>query len=166
MEREDGGQLTGAAQYRALDRPVGERFIEVLDQRALPFSVDTLRITDAAAAATAIRDMIVRGAPLIGAVGAYGLALALDADPSREALALAHAMLDATRPTAVNLRWALDRVRERVAPLAPSLRADAAWDEADTIFAEDVAMNAAIGRHGLSMLREIARRRDGRPFYV
>src|SRR6478672_10192939 len=140
MEREDGGQSMGAAHYRALDRPAGERFIEVLDQRALPFAVDTLRITDAAAAAAAIRDMIVRGAPLIGAVGAYGLALALDADPSREELARAHAMLDATRPTAVNLRWALDRVRNRVASLAPAVRADAAWREADAIHGEDIAI--------------------------
>src|SRR6478609_4015162 len=153
--------IADRAPYQALARPRRGRFIEALDQRALPHAVVKVKIADADAAAIAIRKMIVRGAPLIGAVGAYGLALALDRDSSDAALARAHAMLDATRPTAVNLRWALDRVRERVAPLAPALRADAAWDEADTIFAEDVAMNAAIGRHGLSMLREIARRRGG-----
>ncbi len=82
--------------------------------------------------------MWVRGAPLIGAVGAYGLALALDRDPSDDALAKAHAALDATRPTAVNLRWALDRVRGAVLPLLPvDARADAAWREADAIAAED-----------------------------
>ena len=77
----------------------------------------TAKIADADMAALAIRGMWVRGAPLIGAVGAYGLALALDRDASDAALAKAHAALDATRPTAVNLRWALDRVRAAVAPL-------------------------------------------------
>jgi methylthioribose-1-phosphate isomerase len=147
--------------YRALTRPAGTRSIEVLDQRALPHAVVSLRIDDAHAAAEAIRMMIVRGAPLIGAVGAYGLALALDDDASDASLESAHAMLDATRPTAVNLRWALDRVRARVATLGPDSRADAAWNEADAIFAEDVVINATLGEHGLSMLRELAARRKG-----
>jgi methylthioribose-1-phosphate isomerase len=99
--------------------------------------------------------MVVRGAPLIGAVGAYGLALALDADASDDSLARAHAKLDAARPTAVNLRWALDRVRAHVAPLPVGQRADAAWREADAIRDEDVAINAAIGRHGLELLRAL-----------
>ena len=153
------------ATYRALIRPAGSRFIDVLDQRALPHAVVSLRIADANAAARAIREMIVRGAPLIGAVGAYGLALALDEDASDEALAAAHAMLDATRPTAVNLRWALDRVRARVTPLAADIRGDAAWIEADAIYAEDIAINAALGRHALEWLRSIARQRD-RPLNV
>jgi methylthioribose-1-phosphate isomerase len=99
----------------------------------------------------------VRGAPLIGAVGAYGLAMALDADPSDAALAVAHAQLDATRPTAINLRWALDRVRAAVHSLPPAQRADAAWREADRIAAEDVEINRAIGAAGLALLREKAR---------
>ncbi|HEY7788126.1 MAG TPA: S-methyl-5-thioribose-1-phosphate isomerase, partial [Casimicrobiaceae bacterium] len=162
---DDVTPIADAARYRALDRPVGERCIDVLDQRALPHAVETFRIADADAAAEAIRDMIVRGAPLIGAVGAYGLALALDGDPSDHGLARAHAMLDSTRPTAINLRWALDRVRNRVAPLAPALRADAAWDEADAIRIEDISINAALGRHGLALLRDLARGRD-RPVNV
>jgi methylthioribose-1-phosphate isomerase len=109
----------------------------------------------------AIRKMWVRGAPLIGAVGAYGLALALDADPSDGALARAHAVLDATRPTAVNLRWALDRVRAVVAPLPEAARADTAWREADAIAQEDVVINHAIGRHGLELLRDVVRRKPG-----
>ena len=144
--------------YRALTRVPGHHVIEVLDQRALPHEVVTLRITNASAAARAIRDMVVRGAPLIGAVGAYGLALALNEDASDAALAEAHALLDATRPTAVNLRWALDRVRARVAPLASDARTEAAWDEADAIYAEDIEINAALGRQGLTMLRELAAR--------
>ena len=147
--------------YRALIHPAGARFVEVLDQRALPHAVVTLRIEDAGAATAAIREMVVRGAPLIGAVGAFGLALALDADPSDAGLAQAHSMLDAARPTAVNLRWALDRVHARVAELPNAERADAAWEEADAISAEDIEINAAIGRHGLAWLRDLATRKDG-----
>jgi methylthioribose-1-phosphate isomerase len=147
--------------YRALIHPSGARFVEVLDQRALPHAVVTLRIGDADTATAAIRDMVVRGAPLIGAVGAYGLALALDANPSDVGLAQAHAMLDAARPTAVNLRWALDRVHAHVAHLPSPERADAAWEEADAISAEDIRINDAIGRHGLAWLRDLAERKDG-----
>src|SRR5438270_3656198 len=149
------------AHYRALRRAPGAHVIEVIDQRALPHACVTVRIADADAAALAIRKMIVRGAPLIGVVGAYGLALALDRDPSDAALAKAHAALDAARPTAVNLRWALDRVRNAVAPLPPEQRAEAAWREADSIASEDIAINHAIGVHGLELLREMSRRRSG-----
>jgi len=149
------------APYRALVRPSGARYVEAIDQRALPHSVVTARIGDADAAALAIRKMWVRGAPLIGVVGAYGLALALDRDATDAALAKAHAALDATRPTAVNLRWALDRVRAAVARLPERERADAAWREADAIRREDEAINRAIGTHGLALLRDIARRKVG-----
>jgi methylthioribose-1-phosphate isomerase len=149
------------ARYRALVRPDGARWIEIIDQRALPHAVVATRIADADTAALAIREMWVRGAPLIGAVGAYALALALDGDAADAALARAHALLDATRPTAVNLRWALDRVRAAVTPLRPSQRADAAWREADAIAAEDIAINHAIGRAGLALLQVIAARKGG-----
>jgi methylthioribose-1-phosphate isomerase len=142
-------------------RPAGARHIEAIDQRALPHAVVMARIGDADTAALAIRKMWVRGAPLIGAVGAYGLALALDHDASDAALAKAHAALDATRPTAVNLRWALDRVRSAVSGLPERERADAAWREADAICSEDEAINHAIGSHGLALLREIAGRKSG-----
>jgi methylthioribose-1-phosphate isomerase len=87
--------------------------------------------------------------------------MALDADSSDAALASAHAALDSTRPTAVNLRWALDRVRRAVVSLAPAERADEAWREADAIVSEDVQINHSLGRHGLELLRETSRRRDG-----
>ena len=147
--------------YRALVRPPKARHIDVIDQRALPHALVKVAINDAEAAALAIRRMWIRGAPLIGAVGAYGLALALDRDASDTALARAHRALDATRPTAVNLRWALDRVRAKVAPLAVSARADAAWEEADALAMEDIGINYAIGEHGLALLRGIAQRRPG-----
>ncbi len=149
------------AAYRALVHPPGTRRIEVIDQRALPHANTTIRIGNADLAALAIRKMWVRGAPLIGAVGAYGMALALDADAGDAALLQAHRALDATRPTAVNLRWALDRVRAAVAPLPVGERADAAWREADAIATEDVAINRAIGDHGLSLLLELAAKRSG-----
>ena len=152
---------TDPASYQALRRPRQARFIETIDQRALPHAHVAVKITDADAAAIAIRKMWVRGAPLIGAVGAYGLAMALDRDASDAALAKAHRALDATPPTAVNLRWALDRVRRAVAQLPVSERADAAWHEADRIREEDVAINHAIGLAGLELLRDIARRRSG-----
>jgi methylthioribose-1-phosphate isomerase len=149
------------APYRALRRPPSARYVEALDQRALPHAQLMMRLGDPDSAALAIRKMIVRGAPLIGVVGGYGLAMALDRDPGDGALARAWTALDATRPTAVNLRWALDRVREAVAALPPAERAEAAWREADLICAEDAAINFAIGTHGLELLREIARRRPG-----
>ena len=113
-----GAAAADPAPYRALVRPRGARYVEVLDQRALPHAVTTVTLADADMAARAIRDMWIRGAPLIGAVGAYGLALALDRDATDAALAKAYATLDATRPTAVNLRWALDRLQGRRCPAA------------------------------------------------
>jgi methylthioribose-1-phosphate isomerase len=99
--------------------------------------------------------MVVRGAPLIGVTGAYGLMLALQADASDASLTAAFDRLLATRPTAVNLQWALERVRARVAPLAPAERAEAAGLEAAAIADEDVAMCEAIGDHGLALFRQL-----------
>ena len=118
--------------------------VGVIDQTRLPHRFETKRLTTLADAADAIATMVIRGAPLIGATAAYGMCLALRADASDEGLERAYATLLATRPTAVNLRWALDRVRHAVAHLADAERADAAWLEADAIAAEDVAINHAI----------------------
>jgi methylthioribose-1-phosphate isomerase len=130
--------------------------IGVIDQIQLPhrFTTRTLRSCDEAA--DAIRTMVVRGAPLIGVTGAYGLMLALQADPGDRSLAAAFEQLNATRPTAVNLRWALERVRDRVAALPPAERAEAAKAEAWAIADEDVAMCEAIGEHGLRIFQELA----------
>jgi methylthioribose-1-phosphate isomerase len=165
MRRDPLPTTADPAPYRALTHPSGAHYIDVIDQRALPHALVSARIGDAGRAALAIRGMWVRGAPLIGAVGAYGLAMALDRDASDRALAKAHATLDESRPTAVNLRWALDRVRARVLPLPESERAEAAWAEAGAIRAEDVEINHAIGRHGLTLLRAIAARKSG-PVHV
>ncbi|HEV8553213.1 MAG TPA: S-methyl-5-thioribose-1-phosphate isomerase [Casimicrobiaceae bacterium] len=134
--------------------------VEIVDQTRLPHARVTVSLASGADAAHAIRAMQVRGAPLIGATAAYGLALVLRADPSDVGLAAGYALLLATRPTAVNLRWALDRVRARVTPLAPAARAPAAWDEADAIAAEDVATNRALGEHGVQIIEELAAARQ------
>ena len=131
----------------------------VIDQTLLPHRFEIRRLESCAAAAEAIATMVVRGAPLIGVTGAYGVMLALLADPSDGALEAAVQRLEATRPTAVNLRWALRRVRDRVAPLPPERRAAAAREEAEAIAEEDVAMCSAIGDHGLAVFRQLLEQR-------
>jgi methylthioribose-1-phosphate isomerase len=152
--------------YRSIWREGQERAVRFFDQTRFPYALEILRLGDATAVADAIRTMRTRGAPLIGACGAYGLALALDEDPGDTALAAAHAMLNATRPTAINLRWALDRVRDAVIALPLAERADAAFRLADAICDEDVAINEAIGRHGLALVRAAAARKRGGPVNV
>jgi len=147
------------ASYRALRSARATHTLDVIDQRALPHAVRMVTIADADTAARAIRDMWIRGAPLIGAVAAFGLSLALQRDPSDVGLDAACRMLLATRPTAVNLRWALERVRGVVQALPPDERADAAWSQAERIVAEDIAINEAIGHAGLAVLRGIAAER-------
>jgi methylthioribose-1-phosphate isomerase len=141
------------ANTRSIWRPDGARFVEAIDQTQLPHALTTVRIESEAAAIDAIKRMVVRGAPLIGATGAYGLAMAMDADPSDAGLARAYASLLAARPTAVNLRVALDRIRNTLEPVAPARRADAAWAEADRVAEDDVAMNEALATHGAGLIR-------------
>jgi methylthioribose-1-phosphate isomerase len=138
--------------------PIGEEAVGVIDQRVLPHRFATRRLQSAAEVEHAIREMVVRGAPLIGVTGAYGLALALQADPSDPHLARSHAQLLAARPTAVNLRWALDRLQAAVHPLPPERRAAEAWAEAARMAEEDVALNRAIGRHGAALLQTLHQR--------
>lgn len=140
----------------------------ILDQTLLPHEVAWRELRGLEDTAEAIRVMRVRGAPLIGATAAFGLALALRAEASDAALASAFDTLLATRPTAVNLRWALERLRAAVAPLPPPQRAEAAWREALQVSEDDVAANQAIGRHGLELLRaaQAAKADPGAPLQV
>ena len=131
--------------------------VRILDQTKLPWKVDILRLCDVAAASHAIRSMQVRGAPLIGAVAAYGLCLALRVDASGEAMERDAAMLAATRPPAINLKWALDRMLARLRPVDPGGRLALAYREAAAIADEDVAMCAAIARHGVDLIAERAK---------
>jgi len=140
--------------------------VRIVDQTALPHSFELLRLTDVEEAARAIADMRVRGAPLIGATAAYGMALALRVSASDAALDEAGELLAATRPTAVNLRWALERVREVVEPLPPVERVGAAYRVAAGIADADVACNRRIGEHGLRLVRDLAARHPDRPVRI
>ena len=132
--------------------------VEIIDQTRLPHAFAIIRLETLDHAARAIRDMEVRGAPLIGATAAYGVALAVGEDASDDALDRARAVLATTRPTAVNLRWALDDMRAVLAPLPPGQRRDAAYKRAAEISDEDIAINRAIGENGLGLIRDVWRR--------
>ena len=144
----------------------GRRAVQILDQTLLPHEIAWRVLETAAEAAEAIKVMEVRGAPLIGATAAFGLGFAMMDDASDAALAAAYDLLLATRPTAVNLRWALDRVRARISPMPMDERADAAWEEALELCADDVATNEAIGRHGLALFEEILAAKPGKPLNI
>jgi methylthioribose-1-phosphate isomerase len=130
--------------------------VGAIDQRRLPHEFVVTRLTNAVDAAEAIRSMLVRGAPLIGATAAYGIALAMRADSSDANLDHAYKLLIATRPTAINLKWALDEMARVLRPLPRSARVDAAYTRAREIAEEDVAINRDIGRHGLKLIEAIA----------
>jgi methylthioribose-1-phosphate isomerase len=133
--------------------PTAAGSVRVIDQSRLPFEFSTIDLVTLDDAARAIRTMVVRGAPLIGATAAYGIALALRSDPSDTHLDEAAAVLRATRPTAHNLAWALTRMRGVLAGVVPSERAGAAFREAALICEADVEQCRAIGRHGFEIIR-------------
>ncbi|MBV9911892.1 MAG: S-methyl-5-thioribose-1-phosphate isomerase, partial [Sinobacteraceae bacterium] len=139
--------------------------VRVIDQSRLPFEFAIVDLQTVADAACAIRDMVVRGAPLIGATAAYGLALAMRADPSDTHLHEAARVLQDTRPTAVNLAWALNRMRNALAPAPPAERALIAFREAAAICEDDVEQCHLIGRHGLDLIRGRSQS-TGRPLNV
>lgn len=142
--------------YRSLWWDTESGALRIIDQRWLPHDFRVQPLTTMQDFTDAITQMRVRGAPLIGATAAYGMALAMRLDPSDTALDAAYARLNATRPTAINLRWALDRCRAALRPLAGSDRAAAALHLAHEIADEDVGINRAIGGHGLEIIRRIA----------
>ena len=141
--------------------PIGEDAFGIIDQAKLPHEFETLSLRSADDAARVINSMQTRGAPLIGVVGAYGLALEMRRDPSDENLTKVHDMLAETRPTAINLRWALARMRDALLNQPREQRAGLAWKEAATIADEDVAMNQAIGQNGLKIIRDLAAKKNG-----
>jgi len=139
--------------------------VQVIDQRRLPHRLEVMAIRSMDDAIYAIREMVVRGAPLIGVTGAYGVyaacAAAGDAGIADGALMAECDRLRAARPTAVNLAWAVDRVRARLRALPPADRRAAALDEAGAIAEEEAENCRRIGRHGLPLIEEVARRRSG-----
>jgi methylthioribose-1-phosphate isomerase len=130
--------------------------VSAIDQRRLPHDFVVARLTTCDAAADAIRSMLVRGAPLIGATAAYGMALAMRTHNSDAALDQAYNALIATRPTAINLKWALEEMRSWLRPLPPALRVKAAYARAAAIAEEDIAINKGIGQHGLALIEAVA----------
>jgi methylthioribose-1-phosphate isomerase len=135
--------------------------VGIIDQTRLPHDFVTARLSSLQETAHAIRSMMVRGAPLIGAAAAYGICLALRVEASDEALERACSVLAATRPTAINLRWAIEQMRRALAPLRPAERVSAAYRRAAEICDEDVAINRGIGSHGLPLF-QAAWERKGR----
>ena len=142
--------------YRTIRLHADGWSVEVIDQTLLPHEFRLVRLQTLGDAVRAIADMVVRGAPLIGATAAYGMALALRHDASDAGLACAHAQLLATRPTAINLRWALDQIRVATAELPTTERAAAAFRRAAQICDEDVALCSAIGDRGKRIIEAIA----------
>jgi methylthioribose-1-phosphate isomerase len=142
--------------YRSIWAGADGKSVEIIDQTKLPHEFATLRMVTLAEAAHSIKSMQVRGAPLIGATAAYGVALAMRDDASDAALGRAYDALLATRPTAINLRWALDDMRQRLRALPAGERAAAAWRRAGEISDEDVEINRGIGEHGHGVIRALA----------
>jgi methylthioribose-1-phosphate isomerase len=150
--------------YRTIWR-AGLAAVETIDQTRLPHELAFRRIDTLDGAVEAIKTMVVRGAPLIGASAAYGLAIALTEDGSDASLAHAYRTLNASRPTAVNLKHALDDVRATVVALPPAARGEAAFRRADEICEEDVRLNLAIGEAGFALIKA-AHERTGRAVHV
>lgn len=142
--------------YRTVWLAEDGRTVEILDQTKLPFELEIIKLTKMTDAATSIKEMWVRGAPLIGAVAAYGMALGMREDPSDENIQKCYDVLIQTRPTAINLKWSLDRVLKFLLPIAEHEREKASYDLALEIANEDVELCERIGTHGLEIIKEIA----------
>ena len=144
--------------YRTIWLGADGTTVQAIDQTLLPHKFVVRDFRTMEDAEKAIRTMIVRGAPLIGAAAAYGMALAMAADPSDAGLARGYDVLMASRPTAVNLRWALDDVRALLSPLAPAKRRDAAYKRAAEICDEDADICRRIGENGLGLIKKLTPR--------
>lgn len=141
-------------QYRTIWPDPRCKYVEAIDQTKLPFSFDIVRIHSLEMMINAIRTMQVRGAPLIGASAAYGMALAMLEDDSDANLILAADKLIQSRPTAVNLSWAVNRMVDNLKTIEPERRTFNAWKQAAHIAEEDVKQNQSIGQHGLSLIKK------------
>ncbi|MBM3094638.1 S-methyl-5-thioribose-1-phosphate isomerase [Ensifer sp. T173] len=157
----------GEKHYHTIWLNADGRSVDIIDQRWLPHEFRIVTLKTVADVAVAIRDMWVRGAPLIGVTAAYGIAIAMADDPSDRHLDAVWEELNETRPTAINLRWALDAMRQFLRPLPVEERAVAAYQRAAEIAEEDVELNRAIGANGLKIIREIAAtKKSGEPVNI
>ncbi|MBK6896493.1 MAG: S-methyl-5-thioribose-1-phosphate isomerase [Alphaproteobacteria bacterium] len=152
--------------YRSIELTENGWSVRIFDQRKLPWELVFVELTQRDQAATAIKEMWTRGAPLLAATAAYGLCLALREDASDENLKISYDLLLATRPTAVNLRWALDEMLKAVKPFQGQDRIKTAYERAKEICDEDVEINRRIGLNGLPLLREYARNKQGKPLNI
>ena len=148
--------LVDGEHYQSIWREPKTGAISIIDQRWLPHEFSIQQLSSTQDAVIAIRDMWVRGAPLIGVTAAYGLAIAMAEDPSDSNLQIAGHLLNSARPTAVNLAWAVSKMQSLLAPMEENMRATAALMLADQLSEEDVQTNMAIGKHGAKLVANIA----------
>ena len=157
----------GDRHYRTIWLNDDGRSVDIIDQRWLPHEFKVVTLKTVEDVAVAIRDMWVRGAPLIGVTAAYGMAIAMRNDPSEANIQKTWEQLHETRPTAINLRWALNAMRDTLLPLAEGERAERAYARAGEIADEDVELNRAIGKNGLEAIRKIAAtKKPGEPVNI
>ncbi len=155
------------AHYRTIWLAEDGWSVEIIDQTKLPHVLETVNLKTVEDAARAIKTMQVRGAPLVGATAAYGVCLALRQDPSHDGLEVAVEFLSAQRPTAVNLRWALNEMQAAVRDLRADLRVSAAYDRAAELCDADVETNRLIGVHGLELIKQAAKKKSpGEPVHI
>jgi methylthioribose-1-phosphate isomerase len=147
--------LIDGINYRTIWFSDDGKSVEIIDQTRLPHAFEVVRLDTLAQMVQAIKEMQVRGAPLIGASAACGMVLAMQASCDDDNLETAAQALCASRPTAVNLRWAVERMLDVLRPLTPEIRLSAARHLAQAICDEDVVLNRQIGRHGLGLLRQL-----------
>ena len=152
--------------YRSIWYNENSNLVEIIDQRWLPHKFETQPLKTLQDYADAIVEMRVRGAPLIGATAAYGVAFQMQEDPSDHALTQVWEFLHKTRPTAINLKWALDRAKAHLLPVGLEDRAKEALKLAHEIAEEDVEINRMIGVHGLEIIREIAAKKPGKTINI
>ena len=148
--------LVDGEYYQSIWREPKTGAISIIDQRWLPHEFLIQQLSSTQDAVIAIRDMWVRGAPLIGVTAAYGLAIAMAEDPSDSNLQIAGHLLNSARPTAINLAWAVSKMQSLLAPMEESMRATSALMLADQLSEEDVQTNMAIGKHGAKLVADIA----------
>lgn len=156
----------GGVSYRSIWVNENGRSVHIFDQRKLPWRLDIVELKTPQDAAIAIKEMWTRGAPLLAMTGAYGLALAMREDSSDRNLEASYAMLLATRPTAINLKWALDRMKTELQKHSEPDRIDAAYALCQQLCDEDIATNKAIGEHGLSIIKQAHNIDTSRPVNI
>ena len=156
IDRERYIMLVDDVPYRSIWRNEKYDSINIIDQRFLPHEFSIQQLSSTNDAMVAIRDMWVRGAPLIGVTAAYGMAIAMAEDPSQDNLQKAGKFLNTARPTAVNLSWAVSKMQDKLAKIKANKRANAAMALADQMADQDVQTNMAIGKHGAKLIADIA----------